>query len=208
MSGWFRLYEQVLDDPKVQSLPAETFKHWINILCLAKRNDGVLPSLSDIAFSLRISASSADKLLKTLTDRRLIDVNGDDLIPHNWNGRQYKSDVSTERVKRFRKRNETVTVTPPETETETETEKHLSALRTMNGSKRFSEFWNAYPKKVKKAESMRKWKSKHLDDKADEIIADIQIRLADDKRWKDGFIPDPTTYLNGERWNDEVSGYQ
>jgi len=95
-----------------------------------------------------------------------------------------------------------------ETETETETEKHLSALRTMNGSKRFAEFWNAYPKKVKKAESMRKWKSKHLDDKADEIIADIQIRLADDKRWKDGFIPDPTTYLNGERWNDEVSGYQ
>lgn len=77
-----------------------------------------------------------------------------------------------------------------------------------NGSTRFPEFWAAYPKKVKKSDALKKWKLKHLDDKADEILADIEIRLEDDKRWKDGFIPDPTTYINGERWNDEVSEYK
>lgn len=74
-----------------------------------------------------------------------------------------------------------------------------------NGSTRFPEFWSAYPKKVKKADALKKWKLKRLDDMADAILTDIKIRLADDPRWKDGFIPDPTTYINGERWNDEIN---
>jgi hypothetical protein len=45
---------------------------------------------------------------------------------HAWDKRQYKSDTSTERVKRFRERSsnatETVNETPPDTETETDTE--------------------------------------------------------------------------------------
>lgn len=73
-------------------------------------------------------------------------------------------------------------------------------------SDRFNDFWKAYPKKVKKADALKKWKSKRLDNKADEIITDVQIRITDDPRWKETqFIPDPTTYLNGERWNDEIN---
>lgn len=78
----------------------------------------------------------------------------------------------------------------------------------LNGSRRFPEFWSAYPKKVKKAEALKRWRQRHLDDKADEILADISIRMESDRRWKDGFIPDPTTYINGERWNDEVSDFK
>ena len=71
--------------------------------------------------------------------------------------------------------------------------------------KRFEDFWDVYPRKVKKAESRKKWKLKKLDKIADLLIADVQNRLENDGRWYDGFIPDPTTYLNGERWNDELS---
>jgi len=34
MSQWFRMYAEVLDDPKVQRLSGDEFKAWVNILCL------------------------------------------------------------------------------------------------------------------------------------------------------------------------------
>jgi hypothetical protein len=70
---------------------------------------------------------------------------------------------------------------------------------------RFEEWWKIYPKKVKKADAKKKWKLKKLDAKADTLIADVANRIANDSQWADGYIPHPTTYLNGERWEDEIS---
>ena len=78
-------------------------------------------------------------------------------------------------------------------------------LNPTNGQNKFDLFWVLYPKKVKKKTSKDIWKRKRLDSKVDEITTDIQIRLVSDIRWKGGFIPDPTTYLNQERWDDEMS---
>jgi len=69
---------------------------------------------------------------------------------------------------------------------------------------RFDEFWLHYPKKVKKSDALKKWATKKLDRLADQIIADVITRTEKDRRWIDGFAPDPTTYLNGERWNDAI----
>lgn len=69
---------------------------------------------------------------------------------------------------------------------------------------RFEEFWSAYPKKVKRKDAVAKWKSRRLDGKADEIIADVERRKRQDARWLRGFAPDPTTYINGSRWEDEI----
>lgn len=128
MSTWFRMYAEVLNDPKAQRLPGETFKGWVNVLCIAAQNDGALPSDEDIAFALRIDARKAVKLMNDLRDAGLIDVSETGRKPHNWNGRQYKSDVSTDRVKRFRERStkrfkngdETSGETAPDTDTETD----------------------------------------------------------------------------------------
>lgn len=125
--GWLRLYDEVLDDPKVQKLSGDDFKAWINLLCLARRHDGILPDLEAIAFALRMSVDGARTVLErllngTLIDRRSGGVDGAHYAPHGWDKRQYKSDGSTERVKRFRERSKTVTETPPETETDTESE--------------------------------------------------------------------------------------
>jgi hypothetical protein len=123
MALWFRMYEEVLDDPKVQRLDGETFKGWVNLLALAARNDGKLPPIADMAFALRMSDSAAITLVERLLNGGLIDrvnggANGYTYAPHAWDKRQYKSDTSTERVKRFRKRCKPVTVTPPEPEPE------------------------------------------------------------------------------------------
>jgi hypothetical protein len=136
MSRWFRFYDDAVNDPKVQRLLGEKFKAWINLLCLASKNDGILPPLPDISFALRMNEEKVFVLLKEFCAAGLLDFDQSTpkrYAPHNWNGRQYKSDVSTERVKRFRKRDRNVSpavsVTAPETEQITDTEKE----RTIQG---------------------------------------------------------------------------
>lgn len=120
MSRWFRLYDDLVDDPKIQRLPGETVKALLNLWCLASQNDGLLPAADDIAFKLRMKPAKVQHLLSVLGECGLVDSDEEGLRPHNWNARQFKSDVSNERVKRFRERKcnvtDTVTATAPETE--------------------------------------------------------------------------------------------
>lgn len=119
--SWFRYYESALDDPKVQRLPGELFKSWVNILCLAKRHRGVLPSLTDIAFALRKSEEITQKTISQLKQAGLLDEMEIGLQPHNWNERQFQSDVSTARVKRFRERHKIAPETPSEYRVQSQT---------------------------------------------------------------------------------------
>jgi hypothetical protein len=68
----------------------------------------------------------------------------------------------------------------------------------------FEQFWNLYPRKVGKKPASQKWQKLKLDQVGHRIIEDVKIRKDRDAQWKRGFIPHPTTYLNQERWNDEI----
>lgn len=102
MMKWFRMYASVLNDPKVQRLPASDFKGWVNLLCLAAEHDGGLPCATDIAFSLRMEEDAADRLIAAMLSAGLLEPAFGGYRPHNWDGRQFQSDTSTERVRRFR----------------------------------------------------------------------------------------------------------
>jgi len=69
---------------------------------------------------------------------------------------------------------------------------------------RFKEFWEAYPSKKGKKPAREKWQAKKLDELADTIIADVKARAEQDRSWRDGFVPNPATYLHQERWTDEI----
>lgn len=125
MSRWFRFYDEALNDPKVQMLPADDFKSWVNLLCLASQNDGKIKDIQSVAFALRIGVNDAVTVLERLSIAGLIDkanggANGFHYVPHGWGKRQYKSDTSNDRVKRHREKKRNVTITPPDTETETD----------------------------------------------------------------------------------------
>jgi len=69
----------------------------------------------------------------------------------------------------------------------------------------FTAFWDVYPVKKGKSNAEKKWVSKKLDKIADIIIADVKARIS--REWdmsRKQYIPHPTTYLNGERWKDEI----
>lgn len=145
---WFRFYTEALDDPKVQMLPPHLFKAWVNLLCLACKTDGKLPSINDIAFALRLSVDSAREAVDELVLAGLLDVSHVTKIvsPHNWKARQFKSDTSADRTRKWRKNKnnklstcdvtDTVAVTPPDKSRT----KHISLLR--KEQKGGSEFLN------------------------------------------------------------------
>ena len=86
------------------------------------------------------------------------------------------------------------------------TEPHQPADEPPLQERRFAEFWKAYPKKVGKASCQKAWLK--LKPTA-ELFAHIMGALADQKesdQWKrEGgrFIPNPLTWLNQGRWDDE-----
>jgi uncharacterized protein YdaU (DUF1376 family) len=74
---------------------------------------------------------------------------------------------------------------------------------TING---FEDFWKAYPNKKDKQKAMKAW-AKHQPDLA-KVLKALKTQK-NSEQWKkdDGrFIPLPTTWLNGARWEDEIDG--
>lgn len=70
----------------------------------------------------------------------------------------------------------------------------------------FSEFWRQYPKKRDKAKAERMWKKIKVDPPLfNKIIEAIREQSASEDWQKNGgqFIPYPSTWLNGARWEDE-----
>ncbi len=125
---WFRFYYEVAEDPKVQTLPTRLFKLWINVLCLAAKNKGVVPPVSQIAYALRMGRARVDLDIDALSRAGLFDRTSVGLVPHNWNGRQFTSDNVTGRVRKHRKGvtcnvTEPLHVTPPENRDRKQTQK-------------------------------------------------------------------------------------
>lgn len=68
----------------------------------------------------------------------------------------------------------------------------------------FEVWWAGYPKKVGKKDARRVWMAAKGMPLLATLLACLEAQKAT-QRWQDGFIPDPVTYLRGERWNDDPS---
>jgi len=71
----------------------------------------------------------------------------------------------------------------------------------------FDLFWSEYPNKTCKAKAKAKWeKLKVTPVLFDQIMSGLRRQCSSLAWTKDNgqFVPHPTTWLNGERWNDEV----
>jgi len=67
----------------------------------------------------------------------------------------------------------------------------------------FAKFWDAYPVKEEKKKSHEKF-MKLQQAMLQTILDSIALNKAKNKRWIDGYIKKPTTWINGECWNDEI----
>lgn len=104
---WFRFYSEALHDPKVQLLPAETYRGWTQLLCLANETEprGRLPrTMQDTAYKLHMDMATAESLIAELVDAGLIDRKNGRFLMHNWDVRQPDSDNIASRVQKHREK--------------------------------------------------------------------------------------------------------
>jgi hypothetical protein len=137
---WCRLYSEIIDDPKMAKLTDSQFRHFVLLLALAteQEKDGSIDmEPEDVAWRLRVEVDALCDTMARLKELKIFDNGYENPVFINWPKRQFRSDDSSERVKRYRakqaKRDVTVTVTPrarAETETETETEKDKDDNKT------------------------------------------------------------------------------
>ncbi|MBP2644543.1 MAG: hypothetical protein H6Q67_2430 [Firmicutes bacterium] len=72
---------------------------------------------------------------------------------------------------------------------------------------RFADFWSEYPKKIAKNEAFKAWNKIKVDEILFmKIIQAIRLQRQSSAWLKDdgAYIPNPATWLNGKRWDDEV----
>ena len=77
--------------------------------------------------------------------------------------------------------------------------------------KQFDKFWQAYPKKVSKKQAQKSWKKINPSLELFEKILKALEMVKQTEQWKKDngkYVPYPATWLNQERWNDEINMMQ
>ncbi|AXE31610.1 hypothetical protein DK842_17905 [Chromobacterium phragmitis] len=116
---WLRLYTEMVDDEKLRLLAFEDRWHYVALLCL--KGSGLLDDACSadlkqrrVAVKLGLSVREVEEVARRLAEVELIDR--DTLQPLGWEGRQFPSDKSTDRVKAFRERQKKQAETGDETD--------------------------------------------------------------------------------------------
>lgn len=110
---WFRLYNETVSDPKIQTLDLCSKWMWVTCLCIASASDergmlliGTLPATSKELSSIAgISEKAGQTAIEKLIGRGMLVKDQNTLKVKNWDTRQFESDGgSKDRVRRYRER--------------------------------------------------------------------------------------------------------
>lgn len=170
-------------DRKIRRLaPAQRWL-WIAVLTFARnspkpgylllsegRFGNVSVTVEDLADAAAIPLEEVQKGVQMFIDQNMLHLENDVFVVTNWEKRQFESDTSTDRVRKFRekqrstvetemKRFSNVSETPPDTDTETELKINVR-VRSNEYTEDFLEFWNEYPRKVDKGAAFKQWKAR------------------------------------------------
>ena len=81
---------------------------------------------------------------------------------------------------------------------------HLYANADYTEQEAFDLFWTEYPKKACKKDARRMF-VRALQAAKFATLMDALLIQRKTAKWTEGFIPNPATWLNGERWDDDVA---
>ena len=98
---WFRFYNDFLHNSKVQLLSEKDQRRYVMMLCMKSCNRDETLQKRDLLFHLRVTETELDETIDNLQRENLITK---DLEIVNWSERQYVSDSSTERVRKYREK--------------------------------------------------------------------------------------------------------
>lgn len=217
---WFKFYGgEYLSDPKMLALSASERSCWLTLLCFASmtEGDGSVRYLTEAQLMLQAGVkfdapewNQTKGVLDHLQELGMLKQSNGEITILNWRKRQEMFLTNAERQQRFRdKHKSNAEVTDSRNESNARIDKKRIEENRNTLVERFDIFWSMYPRKESKKKALAAWLKIAPDAKLnDAIIKGLQKYLTCEQWVKDDgrFIPHPTTWLNGERWLDEVKG--
>ena len=214
---WIKLDDSFADHPKVAGLSDRAFRVHITglLYCGKYLTDGVIPR----SVANKFCINNASNLIKKLVESGLwkpveggFEIN--DYLKYQTSKAQAEMEKETNRLRaqKARKaraealrngvtapeRSSTEAHTPTPTPTPTIKDKEVQIVRTA-----FEQFWNVYPRRDGKKKALEAM-GKALKKASIEIILEGVNRYITFLQTTTQQVAMPATWLNGERWNDEV----
>ena len=210
-------------DPQLQMASFQTQGIWINILCRmwdAPERGKLSGTIPQIRKLISCSKEEFDSFLN-----ENIELNFADILLHVTEGnknvtisnRRMVKDENEKKSTRYRvnKHREKVRnapcntkVTPPSSVSVTVSSSVTKKKDTL-GQIQFDRFWSAYPKKRKKGDALKAWKTLKIGNGVFEKIMSAIEYWSESEDWRkeEGkYIPYPASWLRAMGWEDELSG--
>jgi len=225
---WIKITTDMFDDEKIrliESMPEgdAILVTWIKLLTLAgKTNDSgtiylteTIPYTEDMLSTIcrrplqiiRLALQTFEKLEMIAIENGIINIVNWEKHQNIERLQQIREQTRT-RVARFREKqrllSEPVTLRNAEV-TQQNKNKNKNIYMLKNG---FNLFWERYPKKLAKRDAEKAFAKIKPDEKLFNLILEKLELYKQSEAWlKDGgqFIPYPATWLNGRRWEDEIT---
>ena len=227
--GWIKLYRSIQDNDVWSDKPFDKAHAWIDMLLMANHEERTI-GLNGHSITVQPGTfiTSMYKLAdrwgwpKTSVKRFLNRIESETMIvqkaARKWtiisvvNWRSYQDARTEVGPKADQSRTDNGPQTDPNKNKELEKELFNPSLDhpaadPLPPDTDFDLFWKAYPKKVGKEAARKSWKKLKIGKAlADQIIKAVEDNARNNPQWKrenGRFIPNPSTWLNQGRWEDE-----
>lgn len=214
---WIKISVNMFSDDKIKQIRGmedgdEIILIWLQLLLLAGRinQDGMLiMSGAEIPYTESMLARAFDmpdeiveKAMAVFVEYAMVEIIDDVYHVANWAKHQAVDGMDKIREQdRIRKQKERQRKKESTAQTKQATTDKTPLQR------RFDSFWKAYPKKVGKGAAEKAFaKAKPDDALTEKMLSAIEAAKRSAQWKKDGgqYIPNPSTWLNQKRWEDEL----
>lgn len=221
-TGWIKLHRKIEEWPLYFAEPFTKAHAWIDLLVVAQfhpstinvRGNLIDVKRGEIAWSEDAlarrwlwSRNKVRRFLNWLETVQQIKLQKNNIISKIivLNYEQYQQNDTTDDTA---ERQQTIQQTDTYKEGKKEKKvKNTPAHSTNDVSVSFKKFWDAYPKKIGRKNTEKAWQKLNPSSELCDHINICIITAKNSPQWKKDngqFIPYPTTFLNQERWNDEL----
>lgn len=199
---WFKLYSELAQHPRLRILSFEDRWHYVSLMCA--KADGTIDQksekLRDQMLSVHLGLTPVEM---AAVKERLMDVEliADDWDIINWNDKQSADATGAARKRRQRAREKLAKEEEKRNKNKEQNVTVTGQSRDTEKEQAIEQVWKLFPKKVAKTKCVKKLEK--LDMATLGLIEkDLRARV-----WptETRYILNPETYINQERWLDEVS---
>lgn len=198
-------FSQLTDNKPLQNV---TVEQWKNSTVNSEKNSRLTDNKDVVNYE-----KNSQKLCKNFTvnyekishNKNIYKNNNKNIYAHSENEQVYNHEDDKQ------KENDSLSSNTIKQDTKNKAIKKQNKELNELQKKQFDKFWQAYPRKVSKKEAQKSWKKINPSLELFEKILKALEMVKQTEQWKKDngkFIPYPATWLNQERWTDEIKMMQ